>query len=69
MHRRVLPLLVLAGLAAACAQPYAPTGGEVMGVPLRVVDAAPRPFSIATDHRGAVVIRFGDRVMKVEREG
>ena len=26
------------------------------------VDVAPRPFSIATDHRGAVVIRFGDRV-------
>lgn len=62
MHRRVLPFLVLAVLMAGCAQPYSPTGGEVLGVPLRVVDAEPKPFSIAADHRGAVVIRFGDRV-------
>jgi hypothetical protein len=55
-------LLVAAGVAVGCAQPRQPEGGPPVVTPPRVVAVSPAPYSVLTDLRQPVVIRFDERL-------
>lgn len=60
MNRLAVPALV--ALAAACAQPGSPSGGEVDRTPPLVVDVYPEPFDTLEDLSARMEIRFDERI-------
>ncbi|HSJ13516.1 MAG TPA: Ig-like domain-containing protein [Longimicrobiales bacterium] len=59
--RYVTPLLALA-MAAGCARPFAPPGGERDVLPPALVSVTPEPLSVVAPSREPVVIRFSERI-------
>lgn len=56
-------------VAAACAQEYPPTGGEPDRDPPYVVATEPEAMSVVPEWKGAVVIRFNERISERGIEG
>ena len=60
MRPRALPLLLV--VAAGCAQPQSPPGGDIDTDAPRVVEVVPAPFDTLVDPDRPLIIRFNERI-------
>ncbi|HSJ24428.1 MAG TPA: Ig-like domain-containing protein [Longimicrobiales bacterium] len=62
MRINALAVCLLAIIAAGCARPYPPPGGERDTLPPRLVGTTPEPLAVVPGFRGAVVFQFDERL-------
>jgi len=62
MCNRLVGLLLALTALAACARPYAPTGGEPDRLPPALVSTSPAPFVVVTQLDEPAVFRFNERI-------